>query len=84
MMTNKRDGKLCIRRNQMELEYTNIFHPLRTKMGKKYSKWNLVLNYHSGLHRYIQTYMEFLYISSPGAAYRHAFKIEQKFKKKNK
>jgi hypothetical protein len=41
-----------------------------------------VLKYHGALHRYIQKKMEFLNISSLGAAYRYAFKIEQKLKKK--
>jgi hypothetical protein len=34
------------------------------------------------LHRYIQTEMEFLDISSLGTAYRYAIKIEQKLKQK--
>jgi hypothetical protein len=42
----------------------------------------MVLKYHDALHRYIQTKMEFLYISSLGAAYRYAVKIEQKLKQK--
>jgi hypothetical protein len=42
----------------------------------------MVLNYHSALHRYIQTEMEFLNISSLGAAYRYAVKIEEKLKQK--
>jgi hypothetical protein len=41
-----------------------------------------VLKYHGALHRYIQTEMEFLDISSLGAAYRYAVKIEQKLKQK--
>jgi hypothetical protein len=44
----------------------------------------LVLKYHGALHRYIQTEMDFLDISSLGAAYRYAVKIEQKFKHQNK
>jgi hypothetical protein len=36
------------------------------------------------LHRYIQTEMDFLDISSLGVAYRHVLKIEQKFKHQNK
>ena len=43
----------------------------------------MVLKYHSALHRYIQTKMEFLDISSLGAAYRYAVKIEQKIKKRH-
>jgi hypothetical protein len=41
-----------------------------------------VLKYSSCLHRYIQEEMEFLDISSLGATYRYAAKIEQKFKQK--
>jgi hypothetical protein len=41
-----------------------------------------VLKYHDALHRYIQTEMEFLDISSLGAAYRYVVKIEQKLKQK--
>jgi hypothetical protein len=43
-----------------------------------------VLKYHGALHRYIQTEMEFLDISSLGAAYRYAVKIEQKLKQKTR
>ena len=65
-------------------EYTNNFHTLRTKLGIKDSERHLILKYHSGLHRYIQTEMDFLDISSPGSAYRYAVKIEEKFRQKNK
>jgi hypothetical protein len=41
-----------------------------------------VLKYRGALHRYIQTEMEFLDISSLGAAYRYSVKIEQKLKQK--
>jgi hypothetical protein len=41
-----------------------------------------VLKYRGGLHRYIQAEMEFLDISSLGAAYRYVVKIEQKLKQK--
>jgi hypothetical protein len=44
----------------------------------------LVLKYYGALHRYIQTEMDFLDISSLDAAYRYAVKIEQKFKHQNK
>ena len=37
-------------RDQMTSKYTNKFHTLRTKLGIKDSKRNLVLKYHSGLH----------------------------------
>ena len=53
-------------------------------MGIKYFKQHLVLKYRNSLHRYIQTEMDFQDISSLGAAYRYAIKIEQKFKLKNK
>jgi hypothetical protein len=68
------------KRDQAVLEFTNIFHTLRTNMGIKYSERNLVLMYHDGLHRYIQAEMEFLDISSLSAAYRYVIKIEQKIK----
>jgi hypothetical protein len=44
----------------------------------------LVLKYRGALHRYIQTEMDFLNISSLGVAYRYVVKIEQKFKYQNK
>jgi hypothetical protein len=61
---------------------TNIFHTLRTKMGINDSKQHLVLKYHDGIHIYNQYGMEFLDISSLGAAYRYVIKIEQKLKQK--
>jgi hypothetical protein len=42
------------------------------------------LDTNRALHRYIQTEMEFLDISSLGVAYRYAVKIEQKFRIHNK
>jgi hypothetical protein len=75
---------LCQKRDQMVLEYTNIFHTLCSKLGIKDSKRHLVLKYCSGLHRYIQTKMDFLDIYSLGVAYRYAVKIEQKFKQQSK
>jgi hypothetical protein len=48
-------------------DFTNIFHTLRTKLGIKDSERHLVLKYRGALHRYIQTKMEFLDISSLGA-----------------
>jgi hypothetical protein len=53
-------------------------------MDIKDSERHLVLKYCGALHRYIQTEMDFLDISSLGAAYRYAIKIEQKFKQQNK
>jgi hypothetical protein len=51
-------------RGQTVLEFTNTFHTLRTKMCIKDSEQHLVLKYSGALHRYIQTKMEFLGISS--------------------
>jgi hypothetical protein len=67
-------------RGQTMSEFTNTFHTLRTKLGIKDSEQHLVLKYHGALHRYIQTEMDFLNISSLGVAYRYAVKIEQKFR----
>jgi hypothetical protein len=67
-------------RGQAVPEFTNTFHTLRTKMDIKESERNLVLKYHGALHRYIQTKMDFLDISSLGVSYRYVVKIEQKFK----
>jgi len=63
-------------RGQAVSGFTNTFHTLRTKLGIKDSKRRLVLKYRRALHRYIQTEMDFLDISSLGAAYRYALKIE--------
>ena len=71
-------------RDQVMSEFINISHTLHTKLGIRDSKWNLVLKYHGFLHKYIQTEMEFLDISSLGAAYRYAVKIKQKFKQRNR
>jgi hypothetical protein len=71
-------------RGQSVPEFTNTFHTLRTKLGIKDSERHLVLKYRGALHRYIQTEMDFLDISSLGVAYRYAVKIEQKFKHQNK
>jgi hypothetical protein len=71
-------------RGQTLLEFTNIFHTFCTKLGIKHSKRNLVLKYHGALHRYIQTKMDFLYISSLGTSYRYVVKLEHKFKHQNK
>jgi hypothetical protein len=58
------------REGPRSLEFTNTFHTLCTKLGIKDSKQPLVLKYRGALHRYIQTEMDFLDISSLGAAYR--------------
>jgi hypothetical protein len=65
-------------------EFTNTFHTLYTKLGIKDSERHLVLKYRGALHRYIQTEMDFLDISSLSVAYRYVVKIEQKFKHQNK
>jgi hypothetical protein len=72
------------KRDQKVPEYTNIFHTLHSMMGIKDSERHLVSKYRSGLHRYIQTNMDFLDISSLGFAYRYAVKIEHKFKQHSK
>ena len=66
-------------RDHMVSEYTNKFHTLRTKLSIKDTEWHLILKYHSGIHRYIRTEMDFLDIYSLGSAYRYAVKIEEKF-----
>jgi hypothetical protein len=71
-------------RGQEVPEFTNNFHTLCTKLGIKDSERHLVLKYRGALHRYIQTEMDFLDISSLGAAYRYVVKIEKKFKHQNK
>jgi hypothetical protein len=58
-------------------EYTNIFHTLCSNLGIEDYERILVLKYRSGLHRYIQTKMDFLDISSLGFSYRYAVKIER-------
>lgn len=69
-------------RDHAVLEFTNIFHTLRTKMGIKDSERHIMLKQRSALHRYIQNEMEFLDISSLSSAYQHAVKIEQKLRQK--
>jgi hypothetical protein len=71
-------------KSQTVSEFTNTFHTLHTKLGIKDSERHLVLKYCGALHRYIQTEMDFLNISSLGDAYRYAVKIEQKFRHQNK
>ena len=68
------------KRDQAVSKFTNIFHTLRTKLGIRDSERHMVLKYRGYLHKYIQTKMEFLDISSLGVASRYAIKIEQKFK----
>jgi hypothetical protein len=68
------------KRDQTVSEFTNTFHTLRTKLGIRDSQRHLVMKYCGALHRYIQTEMEFLDISSLRVAYRYVVKIEQKCK----
>ena len=86
MRTSTPDGppyiKKGTRQYQIVLDFTNIFHTLRTKLGIKDSENHLVLKYHGFLHRYIKKEMEFLDITSLGTTYRYTVKIEQKFKHK--
>jgi hypothetical protein len=51
-------------RGQAVSDFTNTFHTFCTKLGIKKSERHLVLKYHGVLHRYIQTEMDFLDISS--------------------
>jgi hypothetical protein len=81
---NMRWTTLRQEKSQTVLEFTNNFHTLRTKLGIKDSERHLVLKYRGDIHRYIQTKMDFLNISSLGAAYRDVVKIEQKFWHQNK
>jgi hypothetical protein len=62
-------------------QYLHTFH---TKMGIKDSERHLVLKYRGVLHKYIQTEMDFLDISSLSVAYRYVVKIEKKFKHQNR
>jgi hypothetical protein len=71
-------------RGQAVLDFTNTFHTLRTKLGIKDFERHLVLKYRRALHRYIQTEMDFLDISSLGVAYRYVVKIKRKFKNQKK
>jgi len=70
--------------DQIVPKFKNTFHTLHTKLGIKDSEWHPVLEYHEALHRYIQTEMDFLDISSLGATYRYVVKIELKIKQHNK
>jgi hypothetical protein len=71
-------------KSQTMSEFTNNFHTLHTKLGIKDSERNLVLKYRGALHRYIQTKMDFLNISSLGDGNRYVVKIDQKFRHQNK
>jgi hypothetical protein len=71
-------------KSQIVSKFTNTFHTLCTKIGIKDFEQNLVLKYRGALHRYIQTEMDFLNISSLGASYQYAVKIEKKFRHQNK
>ena len=71
-------------KDQSIQRYTNIFHALSTKLGIKDSKKHRVMKYKSGLHRYIQTEMDFLNIETLSSAFKYASKIEEKFKQKGR
>jgi hypothetical protein len=71
-------------KSQIVSEFTNTFYTLHTNMGIKDSERHLVMKYHGALHRYIQTEMDFLNITSLGVSYRYVVKIEQKFRHQNK
>ena len=66
------------------MEFTNVFHTLHTKLVIKEYQKHLVLKDHSFLHKYVQTQMRFLDISSLGSIYQYVFKIKHKLKKRNK
>jgi hypothetical protein len=59
-------------RGQSVSEFTDSFHTLCTKLGIKESERHLVLKYRGALHKYNQTELDFLDISSLGTAYRYA------------
>jgi hypothetical protein len=56
-------------RGQEVPDFTNTFHTLCTYLGIKNIEQHLVLKYCGDLHIYIETEMDFLYISSLGVAY---------------
>jgi hypothetical protein len=60
-------------RDQMVLEYTNIFHTFQSKLGIKDSEKHLVLKHHGILHKHIKEEMDFLDISSLGASYLYVW-----------
>jgi hypothetical protein len=71
-------------RGQTVIDFKKTIHTLRTKLGIKDSKRHRILKYHEALHRYIQTKMDFLDISSLGSSYQYVVKIEHKFGHQNK
>jgi hypothetical protein len=71
-------------KSQTVTDFKNTFHTLGTKLGIKYTKKNLVLEYRGALHRYIQNEMDFLNISSLGSTYPYVVKIEQIFRHQKK
>lgn len=70
------------RRDQSVQDYTNTFHSLSAKLGINDSEKHRILKYRSGLHRYIQTEMDFLNIETLATAYKYATKIEEKSKQR--
>jgi hypothetical protein len=65
-------------------KFRNTFHTLHTKLVIKDFERHLVLKYRGALHRYIQTEMDFINISSLGVAYQYVVKIKKKFRHHNK
>ena len=70
------------KKEQLVQEYTNIFHAFSAKLGIKDSKKHVVLKYKSGLHRYIQTKMDFLNIETLSSAFKYASKLRRNSNKK--
>jgi hypothetical protein len=63
-------------RIQAVSEFTNTFHTLCTQLGIKYYEQRFSLKYRGALHKYIQTGIEFMDISSLGVVYQYDAKIE--------
>jgi hypothetical protein len=76
--------KLRQEKSQTMLEFKNNLHTLRINMGIKDFERHMVLKNLRALHRYIQTDMDFLNISSLRVTYRYAIKIKHKFRPQNK
>jgi hypothetical protein len=63
-------------RGEIVPKFKNTFHTLHIKLGIKYYEPLMILKYFGALHRYIQTEMGFLGISSLRVIYRYFFKFE--------
>ena len=74
---------IATREKPNSIRFHKYFPYLACEAGKD-SKWHLVLKYHGALHRYIQTEMDFVNISSLGETYQYVVKIEHKFRHQNK